>query len=244
MSAFLPRGRHRRRSRSGPVVATGGMAAMFVLGDMAAAGSASAASAGDLARLRQCESGGNYGANTGNGYYGAYQFDLRTWRGLGLSGRPSDASPAVQDAAANRLQSQRGWQPWPGCARKLGLRRTGGPSRVSAAALHGTAVRVAKPAAPPAEGAIELLPKGTVLFPPLFLGHTFTIDPAETVREDVRIWQRQMVRRGWDLEVDGIFGPESSSVAKRFAAEKKVPVAVPGSVDFELWSATWAAPVT
>lgn len=75
-----------------------------------------------LARLRHCEASGNYGANTGNGYYGAYQFDLRTWRGLGLSGLPSVAPPAVQDAAAATLQAKRGWSPWPACSARLGLR--------------------------------------------------------------------------------------------------------------------------
>jgi hypothetical protein len=76
----------------------------------------------NFARLRQCESSGNYAINTGNGYYGAYQFDARTWRAMGYSGLPHQASAAVQDEAAARLQSQRGWQPWPGCARRLRLR--------------------------------------------------------------------------------------------------------------------------
>ncbi|MEI7746690.1 MAG: transglycosylase family protein [Actinomycetota bacterium] len=74
-----------------------------------------------MAELRQCESSGNYADNTGNGYYGAYQFDLGTWRGLGLSGLPSSAAPEVQDRAAATLQSQRGWSPWPACSAHLGL---------------------------------------------------------------------------------------------------------------------------
>ncbi len=76
---------------------------------------------GNWARLRQCESGGNYRINTGNGYYGAYQFDLRTWRSVGYSGYPHKASPATQDAAARKLHAQRGWAPWPACSAKLGL---------------------------------------------------------------------------------------------------------------------------
>lgn len=73
-------------------------------------------------RLRQCESGDNYSTATGNGFYGAYQFNARTWQGLGYEGLPNEASPAVQDEAAARLQAQRGWQPWPGCSRRLRLR--------------------------------------------------------------------------------------------------------------------------
>lgn len=69
-------------------------------------------------RLRVCESSDDYRTDTGNGYYGAYQFDMRTWRGLGYGGRPDQNSPATQDRATERLHAQRGWQPWPSCARK------------------------------------------------------------------------------------------------------------------------------
>ena len=73
------------------------------------------------AALRQCESSGNYADNTGNGYYGAYQFSLPTWQSLGLSGLPSDAPPSVQDQAAHELQARSGWGQWPVCSRRLGL---------------------------------------------------------------------------------------------------------------------------
>lgn len=76
----------------------------------------------NFARLRQCESGGNYAANTGNGYYGAYQFSASTWRSLGYSGLPHQASAGTQDQAAIRLQARAGWGQWPSCARRLGLR--------------------------------------------------------------------------------------------------------------------------
>ena len=75
-----------------------------------------------FAALRKCESGGNYKIATGNGYYGAYQFDPRTWRSLGYSGLPSDAPPEVQDEAARKLLAKAGWGQWPACSRKLGLR--------------------------------------------------------------------------------------------------------------------------
>jgi hypothetical protein len=76
----------------------------------------------NFARLRQCEAGGDYAANTGNGFYGAYQFNASTWHGLGYTGLPNQASPATQDEAAQRLQAARGWQPWPSCSRHLGMR--------------------------------------------------------------------------------------------------------------------------
>jgi len=71
--------------------------------------------------LRGCESGGDYGIKTGNGYYGAYQFSLQTWRGLGYEGHPHEAPPEVQDEAAALLQSLYGWGQWPGCSWWLGL---------------------------------------------------------------------------------------------------------------------------
>jgi hypothetical protein len=74
------------------------------------------------ARLRQCESGGRYDINTGNGYYGAYQFLLSTWNRLGYPGYPHQAPPEVQDEAAQKLQARSGWGQWPACTRRLGLR--------------------------------------------------------------------------------------------------------------------------
>jgi hypothetical protein len=71
-------------------------------------------------RLRICESGNNYSINTGNGYYGAYQFDLQTWRGVGGKGYPNQAAPVEQDRLARALYRSRGWSPW-ACARILGL---------------------------------------------------------------------------------------------------------------------------
>jgi hypothetical protein len=74
------------------------------------------------AKLRRCESGGRYNINTGNGFYGAYQFVPSTWRGLGYPGMPHLAPPHVQDEAAQKLQARSGWGQWPACTRKLGLR--------------------------------------------------------------------------------------------------------------------------
>ena len=72
-------------------------------------------------QLRECESGDNYRADTGNGFYGAYQFSASTWTGLGYPGRPDQEPPAMQDQAAQRLQAQSGWGQWPACSAALGL---------------------------------------------------------------------------------------------------------------------------
>ena len=72
-----------------------------------------------LARLRSCE--GSYTSNTGNGYYGAYQFDKRTWGNYGGYELASDAPAAVQYEKAWQTYKARGWQPWPTCKVKMGL---------------------------------------------------------------------------------------------------------------------------
>ena len=75
-------------------------------------------------RLAQCESGGNWSINTGNGYYGGLQFSLGTWAGYGgtaYAARPDLASRVEQIAVAERLRAARGYAPWPACAAKLGL---------------------------------------------------------------------------------------------------------------------------
>jgi len=67
-------------------------------------------------RLAQCESGGNPATNTGNGYYGAFQFTLSTWKGVGGTGLPSSHSYSEQKEKAIQLASQSnpGTQ-WPVC---------------------------------------------------------------------------------------------------------------------------------
>ncbi len=66
-------------------------------------------------RVVMCESGGYAPTNTGNGYYGLWQFDLPTWRSVGGTGLPSDASATEQVMRARMLYDARGWAPW-GCA--------------------------------------------------------------------------------------------------------------------------------
>ncbi|MGM7424270.1 MULTISPECIES: transglycosylase family protein [unclassified Cellulosimicrobium] len=90
-------------------------------GSSAPAADLGSAPGGVWGALAQCESGGNPATNTGNGYYGLYQFSLSTWQAMGGSGLPSEASAAEQTQRAQALQARSGWGQWPACARKLGL---------------------------------------------------------------------------------------------------------------------------
>ena len=73
-------------------------------------------------RVAECESGGNWSINTGNGYYGGLQFSLQSWRATGGEGYPHHASRAEQIRRAEILLDMQGWGAWPSCSRQLGLR--------------------------------------------------------------------------------------------------------------------------
>jgi hypothetical protein len=70
-----------------------------------------------LEAIAACESGGDPTANTGNGFYGKYQFTASTWAAVGGTGNPAAASEAEQDRRAAMLYAQQGSSPWPVCGR-------------------------------------------------------------------------------------------------------------------------------
>lgn len=68
-----------------------------------------------------CESGGNWSADTGNGYYGGLQFTMETWTVYGGTGNPAAASREQQIEIAKKVRAAQGWQAWPSCARQHNL---------------------------------------------------------------------------------------------------------------------------
>ena len=72
-------------------------------------------------RMAQCEAGGNWGINSGNGYYGGLQFSLSVWTDTGGVGYPHEASREEQIKRGMILQARGGWAQWPTCARSLGF---------------------------------------------------------------------------------------------------------------------------
>ncbi|UDY34841.1 transglycosylase family protein [Dermatobacter hominis] len=89
------------------------------LGVSVPGGGPTAEEAAFLAKVRQCESGGDYTAVSSTGRYrGAYQFSVETWRGVGGSGDPAAAPPAEQDARALALLRLQGKRAWPVCGRR------------------------------------------------------------------------------------------------------------------------------
>ena len=123
------RGRHRKPSNH---TRTLGLATVpLVAAIPLAAGSASPASAATSAwdRLAGCESGGNWGINTGNGYYGGLQFSARTWAGFHghkYAWQASGASRIEQIEVARRVLAAQGPHAWPVCGPRAGLTRSSG----------------------------------------------------------------------------------------------------------------------
>ena len=87
-----------------------------------------------------CESGGNWGINTGNGYYGGLQFSQGTWEANGGSGNPANASKSEQIRVANNVLQTQGIGAWPVCGARAGGSGGGGgsaqPQRQSAPAAE------------------------------------------------------------------------------------------------------------
>ncbi|MEU3340497.1 transglycosylase family protein [Streptomyces sp. NPDC006668] len=110
-----------RKTRTTAVLA--GAALLAPLGLLAATGNAVAADGGVWDRIAQCESGGNWHINTGNGYYGGLQFSAGTWRAYGGSAYASTADKAskqAQIAVATKVQHAQGWGAWPVCSGRAG----------------------------------------------------------------------------------------------------------------------------
>ena len=86
---------------------------------------APAAGYGVWDQLAQCESGGNWAIETGNGYSGGLQFADSTWAAYGgteYAPRASQATREQQIAVAEKVQASQGWGAWPACTAAMGLR--------------------------------------------------------------------------------------------------------------------------
>jgi nucleoid-associated protein YgaU len=122
------RGRHRAPSTSNRLVArsTAGATALAlpIVGIAAATtGTAEAATESQWDNVAQCESGGNWHINTGNGYYGGLQFAQGTWTGYGgqaYAPRADLATKSAQIAIAEKVLSRQGWGAWPVCSQRRG----------------------------------------------------------------------------------------------------------------------------
>ncbi|MEU6507300.1 transglycosylase family protein [Streptomyces sp. NPDC046942] len=119
---FSGKGKHRRPSKAVRVVALAGVTGAAVAAPLMAAGNASAATASEWDAVAQCESGGNWSINTGNGFYGGLQFTNSTWAAYGgtaYAARADLASKAQQIAVAEKVLAGQGKGAWPVCGTGL-----------------------------------------------------------------------------------------------------------------------------
>ncbi|KUN77240.1 transglycosylase family protein [Streptomyces griseoruber] len=153
-----------RKTRKTAVLA--GAALLAPLGLLAASGNAAAADSGVWDRIAQCESGGNWHINTGNGYYGGLQFSASTWRAYGGSAYAATADGASREqqiAVATKVQKSQGWGAWPVCSARAGATgsapstsgssstqssptKSGSGTSSSSKSSSGTSTRSSKPA--------------------------------------------------------------------------------------------------
>ncbi|WP_326503481.1 transglycosylase family protein [Rothia nasimurium] len=178
--------------RSAAVLAIGGAAAA----SLAATPAANAAPLEAWEALAQCESGGNWSINTGNGYYGGLQFSLSSWAAAGGTGNPAAASKAEQIRVAENLLQMQGWGAWPSCAAKLNLYAYGTsgaaatvaetPAATTTTTVAPQATEVTEVAAAPAVAeapAAETAPAAEVVAEAAPAANTYTVKAGDTLSE-------------------------------------------------------------
>ncbi|WP_405831321.1 transglycosylase family protein [Streptomyces sp. NBC_01176] len=127
---FSSKGKHRRPSKATRVATLAGVTGVAIAAPLMAAGNASAATASEWDSVAQCESGGNWSINTGNGYYGGLQFSASTWAAYGGTAYASTAdkaSKSQQITIGEKVLAAQGKGAWPTCGTGLsGAAYTGG----------------------------------------------------------------------------------------------------------------------
>ncbi|MFM9457706.1 transglycosylase family protein [Streptomyces europaeiscabiei] len=145
---FSSKGKHRRPSKAARAIAVAGVTgAAAIAAPLMVAGSASAATTSEWDAVAQCESGGDWSINTGNGYYGGLQFAASTWAAYGgtqYASTANQASKAQQIAIAEKVLAGQGKGAWPVCGTGLsgaaydGAPASGGTSNSGSSAQEST----------------------------------------------------------------------------------------------------------
>ncbi|CAK7288053.1 transglycosylase family protein [Streptomyces misionensis] len=143
---FSGKGKHRRPSKAVRAVTLAGVTGAAVAAPLMAAGNASAATTSQWDTVAQCESGGNWSINTGNGYYGGLQFSASTWAAYGgtaYAPTADKAGKAQQIAVAEKVLAAQGKGAWPVCGTGLSSTPYNGsaPTSGSSSSHTGTSTR-------------------------------------------------------------------------------------------------------
>lgn len=192
-----------RRSAGRVLMATAVAGAGLAMGSTGA----QAADGGTWDALAQCESGGNWRINTGNGYAGGLQFSPRTWAAYGGTGSPANASREQQIAVAERVLAGQGWNAWPACSAKLGLRGKAPAPKVAPAPAPKVAPAPAPKRAPQAkvqyqanqQAPIAPAPRAARAGSVPLSGGTYTVQEGDTLSA---IANKLNISGGWALLAD------------------------------------------
>jgi hypothetical protein len=156
--------------------------------------------------LAQCESGGNWSTNTGNGFSGGLQFTSSTWAAYGGTGSPANASREQQIAVAERVQASQGWGAWPSCASQLGLSGGGGAPVQSAPVQSAPVKQATQVQSAPVKQATQVqsapvqqapAPKHASSIP--LSGETYTLQAGDTLSI---VAQKLGIQGGWQHLAD------------------------------------------
>ncbi|MEV7773693.1 transglycosylase family protein [Kitasatospora sp. NPDC086791] len=147
-----------KRNRVRMAVVAGAAAAALPVVGLVTATSASAAPESAWDAVAQCESGGNWSINTGNGFHGGLQFSPSTWKAYGgtaYAPQANQATRAQQIAVAEKVLASQGPGAWPVCSRKAGLSKGGAPAAVDTSSAAKPAAKPPKPPTKVAQPAVK-----------------------------------------------------------------------------------------
>ncbi|HEY9357472.1 MAG TPA: transglycosylase family protein [Arthrobacter sp.] len=157
--------------------------------------------------LAQCESGGNWSTNTGNGYTGGLQFSDSTWAAYGGTGSAANATREQQIAVAEQVQASQGWGAWPSCASQLGLSGGGGATAVVPQSVPAASVPVQS--APAIQAPTDAVAASQHAAPVALSGETYTLEAGDTLSTAA---EKLGIEGGWqslaDANLDTIADPD------------------------------------
>ena len=162
--------------------------------------------------LAQCESGGNWSTNTGNGYTGGLQFSDSTWAAYGGTGSAANATREQQIAVAEQVQASQGWGAWPSCASQLGLSGGGGATAVAPQSVPAESAPVQSvpvQSVPAVEAPTDAVAASQHAAPVALSGETYTLEAGDTLSTAA---DKLGIEGGWqrlaDANLDTIADPD------------------------------------